>query len=342
MIVHILNSLILLRLRRDCNHLDINQLESFVTVAECGSINKAAQKLYISQPHLSNIIKDLEKTVGFELFNRTSRGVSLNPAGEYFLKHSKSILKEIEALKKFTPTSIKISDKLRVSMTKFSHIMESFNEVCSKAEIVDEFTYLLNEGTTRDVITDVSNGYTDVGVIHYDIHQSNNIHAFMKKSELTWKTIAEFEPEICISKRHELIQQGRTISLDALKEYGFVRYLGQYEDFIYNIMKKGSRKDLNNSSKIIYVYGRSTLMNLISTSNFYTIGIREFENQEAMFDVISVPIEDCESSVIFEVITRTNSQLNDTTQKFISNVTERFYRLSENKLGNLCNASNGL
>ncbi|WP_315119355.1 LysR family transcriptional regulator [uncultured Clostridium sp.] len=313
--------------------MNVNQLESFVTVAECGSINKAAQKLYISQPHLSNIIKDLEKAIGFELFNRTNRGVNLNSAGEYFLKHSKSILNEIEALKKFTPTNIKISDKLRVSMTKFTHIMESFNEVCSRTENIDEFTYLLNEGTTRDVIIDVANGYTDVGIIHYDIHETKNIHSLIEKNELTWKKIAEFAPEICVSKHHELIQQGNIISLDSLKKYGFVRYLGQYEDFIYNIMKKGSHKDLNNSSKIVYVYGRATLMNLISTSNFYTIGIREFENQDAMFDVISVPIEGCENSVLFEVITRNNAQLNDRTQEFITNVTERFRRLSEHKRG---------
>lgn len=308
--------------------MNINQLKDFVTVAECGSINKAAQKLYISQPHLSNIIRDLEKSVGFELFNRTNRGVSLTSGGEYFLKHSKSILKEVEALKKFTPTTIKISDKLRVSMTKFTHIMESFNEVCSKKDNLDEFTYLLNEGTTRDVITDVANGYTDVGVIHYDIHEAKNINAFIEKNGLTSKTIAEFAPEICVSKHHELIKQGKSISLDTLKNYGFVRYLGQYEDFIYNIIKKGYHTDLNNSSKIIYVYGRATLMNLISKSNFYTIGIKEFDNQNSMFDVLSVPIEGCENSIVFEVITRNNGLLNDTTQEFIMNVTERFHRLS--------------
>ncbi|MBC8589879.1 LysR family transcriptional regulator [Wansuia hejianensis] len=308
--------------------MNINQLRDFVTVAECGSINKAAQKLYISQPHLSNIIKDLEKSIGFDLLIRTHKGVSLTSAGEYFLKHSKSILEEIDALKEFTPTNIKTSDKLRVSMTKFTHIMESFNEICSKKEGMNEFTYLLNEGTTRDVITDVINGYTDVGIIHYDIHEARNIHAFIEKNGLMGKTIAEFKPEICISKHHQLIQQGKKVSLHALQNYGFVRYLGQYEDFIYNIMKKGHHTDLNNSNKIIYVYGRSTLMNLISTSNFYTIGIKEFQNQQSMFDVISIPIEDCENSIVFEVIIKNDTILNDTTQEFISNVLERFHKLS--------------
>jgi DNA-binding transcriptional LysR family regulator len=311
--------------------LDINHLEEFVTVAECGSINKAANKLYISQPHLSNIIRDLENSIGFKLFKRTNRGVRLTPAGEYFLKHSKAILKEIQALKEFTPTCAKVSDKLRVSMTKFSHTMESFNEVCNLSENIGEFTYVLNEGTTRDVIMDIANGYTDVGVIHYDINEESNIHAFLEKNELSWKTIANFKPEICISKNHELIRQGKKVTLDALKDYGFVRYLGQYEDFIYNIAKRGRHMDLNNSNKIIYVYGRATLMQLISTTNCYTIGITEFDNQVQMFQVISIPIEGCENSIQFEIITRKNATLDETAQKFIDNVTKRYCRLAEMK-----------
>ena len=70
-------------------------------------------------------------------------------------------------------------------------------------------------------------------------------------------------------------------------------------------------------------------MNLISKSNFYTIGIKEFDNQNSMFDVLSVPIQGCENSIVFEVITRNNGLLNDTTQEFIMNVTERFQRLSD-------------
>lgn len=312
-------------------NLDINHLEEFVTVAECGSINKAAQKLFISQPHLSNIIKDLEKSIGFDLFKRTNRGVKLTPTGEYFLKHSKTILNEIRELKEFTPTCVKISDKLRVSMTKFTHTMESFNEVCNLSEDIKEYTYVLNEGTTRDVIMDIANGYTDVGVIHYDMHEEKNIHAFLEKNDLCWKSIARFRPEICVSKHHELIRQEKKITLEALKDYGFVRYLGQYEDFIYNITNKGHHMDLNNSNKIIYVYGRATLMQLISTTNCYTIGITEFDNQDPMFQVLSVPIEGCENSIQFEIITRKKASLDETAQKFIDNVTARYVRLSEKK-----------
>ena len=67
--------------------MDINYLEYFVIVAECGSINKAAKKLFMSQPHLSNIIKDLEFSIGTELFERTNRGVTITASGEIGRAH---------------------------------------------------------------------------------------------------------------------------------------------------------------------------------------------------------------------------------------------------------------
>ena len=309
--------------------MNINSLEYFVTVAECGSINKAAKKLFMSQPHLSNIIKDLEFSAGTDLFERTNKGVTLTEAGEFYLNRSKAILKEVEKLKGFTPVSEKNSDSLRVSMTKFTHVMECFNEVCSRKDNVDKFTYLLNEGTTKDVLSDVISGYTDVGVIHYAFLEKKNMKGYMKNHDIIGKEIGKFSPEICVSKHHELIKQNKKITLDALRDYGFTRYIGQYEDFIYNITKNGHQEDLNNSDKTIYVYGRATLMNLISVSNCYTIGIMPFEKQNSMFDVLSIPIEGCQDAIIFEIITKNNAQLNETTREFIEVLSQRFKKLSQ-------------
>lgn len=304
-------------------------LEDFVTIAECGSINKAAQMLFISQPHLSNKIMNLEGIIGYKLFIRTNRGVKLTPEGETFLSHAKVVLDGIDSLKKCRPKSPRTIDKLRVSMTMFSHTMESFNEVCSSKEHLDEFNYLLNEGTTKDVIKDVSGGYTDIGVIHYDINEAANINALLNKSNLVNQNIAKLKPEICLSRHHEIIRQGKKVTLDTIKDYGFVRYIGQYEDFIYNITNDGFHMDLNESNKIVYVYGRASLLQLISSSNFYTIGIMEFDSQDAMYHVISVPIEDCKESIVFDIIRRKDSLLNDTEKEFISNVSSRYKRLEK-------------
>ena len=72
---------------------DINfrHLEYFIKVARLGSINKAAQALYISQPYLGKIMHDLEENLGARLFNRSRSGVTLTPEGMEFLTHSEKI-----------------------------------------------------------------------------------------------------------------------------------------------------------------------------------------------------------------------------------------------------------
>ena len=68
----------------------LQQLNYIITISEIGSINRAAEKLYVSQPSLTSAIKELEKELGIVLFNRTARGVTLTAEGVDFLPRSAS------------------------------------------------------------------------------------------------------------------------------------------------------------------------------------------------------------------------------------------------------------
>lgn len=72
-------------------------LRYFLAVAELGSFSKAAQRVNVTQPTLSVGIAKLEQEVGARLFERTTRRVSLTPAGSRFLTHARRITQEYEA-----------------------------------------------------------------------------------------------------------------------------------------------------------------------------------------------------------------------------------------------------
>jgi DNA-binding transcriptional LysR family regulator len=73
----------------------LRQLQYFVAVAEQGSVSGAAQKLSISQPAITEAVKELEADLGVTLFERHSRGLAITYKGHQFLRHAKSILSSV-------------------------------------------------------------------------------------------------------------------------------------------------------------------------------------------------------------------------------------------------------
>lgn len=67
----------------------LQQLKYALTIADCGSMNEAAKTLFLSQPSLSETIRELETEIGFELFVRSNRGILVTPEGEEFLGYAR-------------------------------------------------------------------------------------------------------------------------------------------------------------------------------------------------------------------------------------------------------------
>src|SRR5215813_7449753 len=76
----------------------LRQALTFLTVAELGTVSKAALRLRITQPALSRQIMDLQQELGLRLFDRVGRRLILTAEGEQFLGHCRGVLAHIDAL----------------------------------------------------------------------------------------------------------------------------------------------------------------------------------------------------------------------------------------------------
>ena len=70
------------------------QLEYIVEISKCGSINKASQKLFLSQSGISTAVRELEGELGIQLLARSNRGVEFTPEGREFLSYAASLLEQ--------------------------------------------------------------------------------------------------------------------------------------------------------------------------------------------------------------------------------------------------------
>ena len=80
-------------------HMELRHLRYFVSVAEQGSVSKAAQQVHVSQPALSRQIRDLEAELGVQLFDRVGRRVELTAEGEDLLRHCRDVLAQAESVR---------------------------------------------------------------------------------------------------------------------------------------------------------------------------------------------------------------------------------------------------
>ena len=76
----------------------LRQLKYVITVANTGTITEAANRLFISQPSLTNAIHDLEKEMNITIFNRTNKGISISKEGEDFLGYARQVLEQAAIL----------------------------------------------------------------------------------------------------------------------------------------------------------------------------------------------------------------------------------------------------
>jgi len=80
--------------------MDISKMMNFCTIVECGNISKAAEKLFCSQPALSKQINAIENELGYTLFIRSGKKLTLNDNGDIFYRFAKSMINDYTLLKR--------------------------------------------------------------------------------------------------------------------------------------------------------------------------------------------------------------------------------------------------
>ena len=263
----------------------IQQLKYIVTVAEKGKINEAARTLFISQPSLTNAIHELEKELGFDIFNRTNRGIAATTRGTKFLSYARQVVEQMSLLESTFLETVPEKQHFQVSTQHYSFVADAFVNFLKEVDY-KEYDVTLRECRTAEIIEDVKNARSQLGFLYISSFNEKVIQKFIKDNHLEFKPLFEAKPHIFINKDHPLASKG-LVDLSDLAEYPYLSFeQGEYNSFYFaeEILSTNIR------DKVIRVSDRATLFNLLIGLNGYTISTGIISKELNGESIISRPL----------------------------------------------------
>ena len=265
----------------------LQQLKYAITVAETGTITEAANKLYISQPSLTNAIHELEKEMNIIIFNRTNKGISISKEGEDFLGYARQVLEQAAILEDKYKGNNGGKKKFCVSTQHYSFAVNAFVDLIKKIG-QDEYDFSLRETQTYEIIEDVARMRSEIGILFLNDFNEKVITKILKSYDLEFHQLFVAKPHVFISRKHPLAQN-QVITNEELEQYPYLSFeQGEHNSFYFSeeIFSATERK------KNIRVRDRATLFNLLIGLNGYTVGSGVIDKKLNGKDIIAAPLAD--------------------------------------------------
>lgn len=245
--------------------MNLQQLKQIITIADCSSMNEAAKKLFISQPSLSNMVKEIEKEVGIKLFLRSNRGIVITSEGKEFLRYAKQITEQYKLLEDRYINKTK-KKSFSVSMQHYSFAVKAFVEIINKTGM-EEYEFSIYETKTYEVIENIKNFKSEVGILYLNDFNSRIIKKILKENNLEFEELFDCDTYVYLWDKHPL-SKNKIISLKELEEYPCLTFeQGKNNSFYF----AEEMKSTYGYKKSIKVDDRATMQNLIIGLNGYTL-----------------------------------------------------------------------
>lgn len=264
----------------------LQQLRYIIRIVECGSISEAAKQLYIAQPSLSNAVRELEKELGIEIFYRTSKGIALSADGTEFLAYARQVVEQMELLEQRYLGKKPSKQLCSVSTQHYAFAVNAFVNLLRGLD-VEEYEFTLRETRTWEIIEDVKNLRSEIGIIYFSDFNQKVLHKLLKENHLVFHPLFEAQPHVFISSAHPLAGR-ESVTLEDLDDYPILAFeQGEYNSFYFSeeILSTVPHR------KTIHVSDRATLFNLLIGLNGYTISTGVLSSDLNGDNIVSVPLK---------------------------------------------------
>ena len=263
----------------------IQQLEYLEKIVEAGSINEAAKRLFLTQPSLSNAVKELENEMGIQIFQRSSGGISLTAEGREFMTYSKQILDQVNLMNERYKNGQQRKQSFSVSAQHYAFVVHAFVELI-KSVNASEYQFTLRETETQNIFNDLDQFKSELGILYTNGFNQKIMQRLFKENNLVFTPLFVAKPHIFVSRYNPLTSKS-SVNLSDLEDFPYLSYeQGEVNSFYFSeeILSTLSHK------KSIKVSDRATIFNLMVGLNGYTISSGIISSKLNDDKIVAIPL----------------------------------------------------
>lgn len=268
------------------------QLNYIMEIYSSGSINKAAQKLFLSQSSLSSSIRELENEFNIKIFARSNRGIELTEDGKEFITHIRPILEQQKMIESYY-TDRDSSDyvSLSVASQRYPFCAKAFVLLIQNQDIL-KYNLCYKEAEMDKVIESVSGRKSEIGVIFLSDMTEKFMNRVLASNDLEFHEIMRIKPHAFINVSHPLANKD-SIKVNELFDYPYVAFSKKNNDS-FNYSEEAVIPDIDRFKKIVYVNDRASCYNVLVHTDCVSIGSGILPEGYGDDSLKSVPIDDAE------------------------------------------------
>lgn len=289
----------------------IQQLEYLEKIAATGSINEAAKQLFISQPSLSQAMKELEKEYQVQLFYRSKAGITLTDAGREFMNYSRSVLDQVNLLNQHFGQGTVRKRVFSVSAQHYAFVVHAFVELVKEIG-GDTYQFTLRETQTENVLDDIQTLKSELGVIYINAFNKTVMMRLIAEKDLEFTSLFDMQPHVFVGRDNPLTAKSH-ITLADLKDYPYLSYeQGDTNSFYFSEEIQSTLPH----KKHIRISDRATIFNLMVGLNGYTISSGIISSELNDEKIVAIPL-DVDDTITLGYLRHKKMELSATAQLYL-------------------------
>ncbi len=281
--------------------MELKQLEYLVTSVECGSLSKAAEALYTSQPNVSKVIKNLEKELAVNILSRSSRGVALTEAGEQIYEYARNMLKTSKIIQDVA--THKSCRHLRVATYPSNMVAHKLTDYYKKNEKhTIHIEYL--SGTTEEVVEYVHTNTVDLGIVYLPKFQVQAFNQILLRKGLKFQPFRECNLCLYVGKDHPYYKRDQ-VGYEDLKAQKLVQRMRDYFSVVdqMDVISHGLA-GAQNMEHIIHTNSDHVVMQMLKHTDLCNIGLDVLDMRFKDAEIKKVDIKGGEGCIEVGYISR--------------------------------------